>query len=376
MKLIFIKKNFLNYGGAENYMQSLVQRFRGKADIHIAAKKWAAVPGATFHKIGFLSLSSFLSTITFNMNVCREIKKIKADCVISFERTTCQDIYRAGEGCHIEWLRLRRIIDPWWKRYTFGINPLHIALLKIEEKAFRNTRLIIANSNMVKSQIINHYGIQGERIKVIYNGVDTKRFSPQNITRYRAQMRRELSISPEAKVILLVGSGFERKGVGTLIRAASVIRSGTGSNSDIRLIVAGRGDINKFKGIAGKYGIQDRVLFPGSVNEAEKIYAAADVFVLPTIYDPFSNATLEAMASGLPVVTTQNNGASELIREGEEGFVTEDATDYRTLAEKISIALSNQESMGNKAQLTAEKYPIEQAAEEFMKAISELMSGI
>jgi len=369
MKLIFIKKNFLIYGGAENYMKTLIGRFRGKADIHIMARKWAETPEAAFHRINSISLSSFLSMITFNLNVCREIKNIKADCIISFERTTCQDIYRAGEGCHIEWLRLRKKIDPWWKRYTFLINPLHIALLRLEKKAFSDTKLIIANSNMVKSQIINHYAVPEKKIKVIYNGVDIKKFSPQNTQIYRTQVRKELSISEDAKVVLFVGSGFERKGLGTLIRTASLIKS----EKNLRLLIIGRGNINKFKSIAKKYSIHNSILFLGARSDVEKLYAAADIFVLPTIYDPFSNATLEAMASGLPVITTRNNGVAELIRNGEEGFVLEDLTDYDTLAEKIGKALSSRESMGYKARLTAEKYPIEQAAEEFMKSISELI---
>ncbi|MDP3260500.1 MAG: glycosyltransferase family 4 protein [Thermodesulfovibrionales bacterium] len=369
MKLIFIKKNFLIYGGAENYMKTLIGRFRGKADIHIMARKWAETPETTFHRINSISLSSFLSMITFNMNVCRAIKKIKADCAISFERTTCQDIYRAGEGCHIEWLRLRRTIEPRWKRYTFLINPLHIALLRLEKKAFSDTKLIIANSNMVKSQIINHYAVPEKKIKVIYNGVDIKRFSPLNAEIYRARVRKELSISEDAEVILFVGSGFERKGLGTLIRAASLIKS----EKNLRLLIIGRGNINKFKSVAKKCGIQNSIIFLDAQSEVEKLYAAADIFALPTIYDPFSNATLEAMASGLPVITTRNNGVAELMQDGEEGFVLEDLTDCAALAEKIGKALSSRESMGYKARLTAEKYPIEQAAEEFMKSISGLI---
>ncbi|MBA3060199.1 MAG: glycosyltransferase family 4 protein [Nitrospirae bacterium] len=369
MKLIFIKKNFLIYGGAENYMKTLIDRFRGKADIHIMARKWAETPEATFHRINSISLSSFLSMITFNLNVCREIKHIQADCIISFERTTCQDIYRAGEGCHIEWLRLRRTIEPWWKRYTFLINPLHIALLRLEKKAFSDTKLIIANSNMVKSQIINHYAVPEKKIKVIYNGVDIKRFSPLNAEIYRTRVKKELSISEDAEVILFVGSGFERKGLGTLIRAASLIKSG----KNLRLLIIGRGNINKFKSMAKKCGIQNSIIFLDAQSEVEKFYAAADIFVLPTIYDPFSNATLEAMASGLPVITTRNNGVAELIQDGEEGFILEDLTDYAALAEKIGIALSSRESMGYKARLKAEEYPIEKVAEEFMKSISGLI---
>jgi len=368
MKLVFIKKNFLLYGGAENYMKTLLDRFRGKAGIHILAGQWTETPDATFHKINLLNLNSFLSTITFNLNVCREIKKIKADCVISFERTTCQDIYRAGEGCHIEWLSLRRMLDPWWKRYTFRLNPLHIALLKLEKKAFHNTKLIIANSNMVKSQIISHYAVPEEKISVIYNGVDTKRFSPVNTKTYGAQARKELAISEKTKVILFVGSGFERKGLGTLIRAVSLMKP-----EQLKLLVIGRGNIKKFKSAAKKYGIGDSILFLGSRRDVEKLYAAADLFVLPTIYDPFSNATLEAMASGLPVITTKNNGAAELIKDGEEGFILKDLTDYNDLAEKIGITLFSQESMGDKARLTAEKYPIEKAAAELMQVIISLL---
>jgi len=370
MKLIFIKKNFLIYGGAENYMKTLIDRFRGKAEIHIMARKWAETPEATFHRINSISLSSFLSMITFNLDVCREIKNTDADCIISFERTTCQDIYRAGEGCHIEWLKLRKTIDPRWKRFTFMINPLHIALLHLEKKAFSDTKLIIANSNMVKSQIINHYAVPEEKIKVIYNGVDIKRFSPLNTEIYRDQVRKELSISENAEVILFVGSGFERKGLGTLIRAASLIKF----KKNLMLLIIGRGNTHKFKSVAKKCGLQNSIIFLDARSEIEKLYAAADIFALPTIYDPFSNATLEAMASGLPAITTRNNGVAELIRNGEEGFVLEDLTDYTALAEKIGIALSSRESMGYKARLTAEKYPIEQVAEEFMKSISELIS--
>ncbi|MDO9289692.1 MAG: glycosyltransferase family 4 protein [Thermodesulfovibrionales bacterium] len=390
MKLIFIKKNFSVHGGAENYMKTLIAHLRDKADIHVVAKKWIESPGITFHRIDSLSLGSFLSTIAFNAGTCRKIKTLRADCVISFERTTCQDIYRAGEGCHREWLRLREMSEPFWKKYTFMINPLHIALLRIEKQLFSDTKIIIANSNMVKSQIIRHYSIPEEKIQVIYNGVDLKRFSPLNINRHRTQAREELSINKDTGLVLFVGSGFERKGLNTLLRAISLMsgsnikgnknnppsppfsKGGMGGFEDLKLLVIGKGNIKKFQSIAKKYGINDRVLFLGPQKEIEKFYAAADIFALPTIYDPFSNATLEAMASGLPVITTKNNGVSEIIQDGEEGFAIENPLDYNMLSEKIKSALAEHESMGRKARLRAEKFPIEKAAEEFIKIIEGL----
>jgi len=367
MKLIFIKKNFSVYGGAENYMKTLIGHLRDKADIHVIAKKWIEIPGIIFHKINPVSLGSFLSAILFNFSVCRKIKAFKFDCTISFERTTCQDIYRAGDGCHREWLRLREMVEPRWKIYTFMINPFHLALLRIEKKVFSDTKLIIANSNMVRSQIINHYNIPDKKIKVIYNGVDLKRFASMNAETYRAMVRKELLSDENTGIILFVGSGFERKGLEMLLRAISLIKT-----ENIRLIVIGKGNIKKFQSIAKKYGILDRVSFRGIQKEIEKFYAAADIFVLPTIYDPFSNATLEAMASGLPVITTRNNGASELIQNGKEGFVLENPLDFNLLAEEIKLGLAYRKTMGYRARLRAEEYPIEKAADEFMKAILEI----
>ncbi len=387
MKLIFIKKNFSVHGGAENYMKTLIARLSDKADIHVVAKKWIESPGITFHRIDSLSLGSFLSTIAFNAGTCRKIKTLSADCVISFERTTCQDIYRAGEGCHREWLRLREMSEPFWKKYTFMVNPLHIALLRLEKQLFSDTKIIIANSNMVKSQIIRHYSIPEEKIEVIYNGVDLNRFSPKNTELYRDKARQELSTGKDTKLILFVGSGFERKGLKTLLRAISLIsgssikgnknnppsppfsKGGMGGFEDLKLIVIGKGNIKKFNSIAKKYGVDDRVLFLGPQKEIEKFYAAADIFALPTMYDPFSNATLEAMASGLPVITTRNNGVSELIQDGEEGFAIENPLHYNMLAEKIKSALADRKAMGLKARAKAEKFPIEKAAEEFIKII-------
>ncbi|MDP3112458.1 MAG: glycosyltransferase family 4 protein, partial [Thermodesulfovibrionales bacterium] len=206
------------------------------------------------------------------------------------------------------------------------------------------------------------------------------------------QAREELSINKDTGLVLFVGSGFERKGLNTLLRAISLMsgsnikgnknnppsppfsKGGMGGFEDLKLLVIGKGNIKKFQSIAKKYGINDRVLFLGPQKEIEKFYAAADIFALPTIYDPFSNATLEAMASGLPVITTKNNGVSEIIQDGEEGFAIENPLDYNMLSEKIKSALAEHESMGRKARLRAEKFPIEKAAEKFIKIIVTIVS--
>lgn len=375
VRLAFIKKKFSIHGGAERYLQTLITHLKNEGhEIHIFSNKWTETDGIIFHKVNILPFGSFLSTLTFNINSRFTVCGLRwqgnqrfYDCVISFERTTSQDIYRAGEGCHAEWLKIRSEIEPFYKRLSFKINPLHITLLNLERKLFLNTKMIIANSKMVKEQIIKHYAIPEERTTVIYNGVDLKRFSPQNKDKWRKDVRNTLGISENSKVLLFVGSGFERKGLKTFINALPSI-----NDHNFKALIIGKGNTDKYRAIAKRLGVLRHTLFLGTQKEIEKFYAAADLFVLPTLYDPFSNATLEAMASGLPVITTKNNGAAELIKNGDEGFVMNDLFNSQELADKIILSLNNLKFMSEKASEKAAAFPIERAAQEFTTVIEQL----
>lgn len=364
MKIAFLKKSFNAFGGAENYLATLVMNLqRENHEIHILSSNWSKNPGVICHSIDTIPFNSTLSTLSFNRNVARALKILKPDRIISFERTTCQDIYRAGDGCHREWLRLRSMVEGKIKRFSFNINPLHRTLLSIEREIFSKTPIIVANSNMVKRQIINLYCVPEKRLRVIYNGVDLKRFSPENRSIWCDKLRAGYSIPLDMPLILFVGSDYERKGLSILLSSLS------GIDREIKLIVAGRGNTVRFQRIAERCGVNNRVIFAGPQRKIERFYAAADIFVLPTMYDPFSNATLEAMASGLPVITTRNNGMAELIKNGEEGFVLRDVLDSSELSKKINLAISDAPFMGALARKKAETQPIEKAASEFMDLI-------
>jgi UDP-glucose:(heptosyl)LPS alpha-1,3-glucosyltransferase len=368
MKLAFIKKKFSIHGGAERYLDTLIGQLKKAGhEIHVFSNQWTEEAGAIFHKVDVLPLGSFLSVVTFNSNTREALKRASGfDRVISFERTTCQDIYRAGEGCHAEWLEIRSKIEPLWKTLSFRINPLHRALLSIEKRLFSETGLIIANSAMVKEQIMKHYAVPEERIAVVYNGVDPVRFTPEN-QKLRGDVRRGLGIPEDSTLLLFVGSGFERKGLRTVISALSFLK-----NQNIRVLVIGRGNESRYRTLAGRAGISERIVFLGTRKEIEDFYAAADLFVLPTLYDPFSNATLEAMASGLPVITTKKNGAAELIGNGREGYVLNDLPDPRELADRISLSLGDLPGMGQRSREKAVQFSMERAAREFTEAIEKV----
>jgi UDP-glucose:(heptosyl)LPS alpha-1,3-glucosyltransferase len=371
MRLAFIKKKFFLHGGAERYMQTLLGELREEGhDIHIYADSWAEAPGFTFHHVDINSAISFLSVYSFSKNAAAALKREKYDCVTSFERTEYQDIFRAGDGCHRAWLAIRSAHEPAYRRLSFRLNPLHRYTLALEKRIFTETPLIVVNSEMVRAQITGYYNILGEKIVVAYNGVDLELFSPANREKWRGQVRASLGIDESDKVILFAGTGFKRKGIETLIKALpSVMSSG---NGNIITLVLGRDDSSRYMDIARKSGLGGKIIFLGVLPDIERFYAAADVFVLPTLYDPFSNACLEAMASGLPVVTTRNNGVSEIIGNGMEGFIAESAADPAELAEKIIRVLPESAVMGARARLKAEKFSIETASENFLGLIKKV----
>jgi UDP-glucose:(heptosyl)LPS alpha-1,3-glucosyltransferase len=358
MKIGFIKKRFTPYGGAEKYLASIIGRLNGEGhEIHLFASSWEPAEGVSVHTVKDVRFLSLLSVLSFNRNASKKVKETSLDCVVGFERTTCCDIYRAGDGCHREWLKIRRRVEGP-KGLSFGVNPLHLTLLRLEEEIFRKTKMVVANSGMVKRQIIDNYEVPESSVKVIYNGVDARRFSPESRIKWRSKVRKELSMPAGVPVILFVGSGFRRKGLDVLIKAMH------GVKHEARLIVIGRGD-------AGEYEKSDRVLFLGPRRDIERFYAMADLFVLPTLYDPFSNATLEAMSSGLPVVTTANNGAAELVAQGEEGYILDDMLSDSELAERVNSTVENLDAMGKKARRKAEGFPVDGAASEIIRLIKE-----
>ncbi|HMK64182.1 MAG TPA: glycosyltransferase family 4 protein, partial [Thermodesulfobacteriota bacterium] len=191
-----------------------------------------------------------------------------------------------------------------------------------------DTKFFIANSQRGKKEILSHYRVSPEKIKVIYSAVPPV-LPPNHFPESREEAKPE-------KIILFVGSGFSRKGLYFLIRALPLM----GEESTPRLMVVGRGDLKKAGRLAERLGVLNKISFIGPVSDVAPYYQQAKVFVLPSIYEPFSNACLEAMAFGLPLVTTEMNGAAEDIQAGVNGFAVPDPADPVALSTAIRQALT------------------------------------
>ncbi len=330
MKIALIRRRYSPHGGVEKYVDRLSQKLLALGhEVHLFSTEWPQRPGLVLHPLPLFRGPGLIKLFHFNRKVEKAVDRKAFEVVQSFEKTACQDIYRAGEGCHREWIRQRAKYESLLKRMGAAVNPFHWLTLALERRLFErsDTRFFIANSQRGRQEILSHYRTAPEKIKVIYNAVEL----PSESAAPAGAVRRE----GEEMILLFVGSGFRRKGLYFLIGALPAVLK----ECKVHLIVVGEGDQGKAARLAARLGVSRRVSFIGPVKDPGPYYQEADVFVLPSLYEPFSNACLEAMSRGLPVVTTEMNGASEALRAGENGVVVRDPADLNGLAQAVIQAL-------------------------------------
>ena len=336
LNIALIRQRYTDFGGAERFVANAVEALRQEgAQLTLVTRQWKPDGNGRPLICNPFYLGSVWRDWSFSRCVCDTLKKYSFDLVQSHERIACCDLYRAGDGVHREWLKQRRRSMGFLGRLGIALNPYHRYTLAAERKLFASPRLkaVICNSRMVKKEIQHHFGVPEDKLHVIYSGVDTAAFHPGLKTLHRESVRAHYAIPPEAPLFLFVGSGFERKGVGTLLAAFAEL-----PGKPYLMVVGKDKHLDRFQRRAKQLGIENRVRFTGGQTDTRPFYGAADVFVLPTRYDPFPNAALEAFASGLPVITSTKSGAAELIENGKNGYVC-DALDESCLALSMRAVL-------------------------------------
>jgi UDP-glucose:(heptosyl)LPS alpha-1,3-glucosyltransferase len=267
-----------------------------------------------------LLVPSFLKPLYFSKKLCQMNKN---SIYFSLERVVCPDIYRAGDGVHKEWMEIKR------SKKTSLIKLKDLVYLYLEKRCFLNAKKIVANSEMVKKSIINYYDIPEAKIDVIYNGFDTKEFDKQSA---KDVLQKEFGLDEHTKIILFVGNGFFRKGVSSLIELVSKL-----DYENIATFIVGKDrEMQKYKKLADRS--QKRFFFLGEKKDVEPYYKGSDIFIFPTLYEPFSNATLEAMAYECATFTTDFNGVYEII---DEEFFRLDLDKLDICAKRIDALLND-----------------------------------
>jgi UDP-glucose:(heptosyl)LPS alpha-1,3-glucosyltransferase len=336
MRIALVHMRHAQAGGTERYLNQLAGHLAARGDevtIVCRSREEAPHPAVRFALLRPLALGAAWRMSSFAKAVEEHVRGARYELVYGLGKGWAQDVVRLGGGLHATYLELaHEATRAGWKRFLPGSELKHKLALAAEARALRSPQLvrIVVNAKMVQHDAMARYDLPEERFRLVYNGVDLERFHPRRRATDGAALRKANSIEPDAPVVLFLGSGYGRKGLDRVLEAFAELRRGRPS---ARLMVAGYDSQQaSFERRAADLGLTEAVRFLGGRRDAEVCFAAADVYVLPTRYDPFANTTLEALASGLPVITTRGNGAHELIEERVHGSVLESADDELGLA--------------------------------------------
>lgn len=279
------------------------------------------------------------------------------------------DIFRPSGGTVLGTRRQKlarfrlSLMRPLWRLWTW-LHLRHRAAAANEKRLYSQTDPplhFIAQSRLVRDDMRRYYDVPDERIHIIANGVDAAKFSPEQCRPLRQAARREWNVADDEVCFVFVGHAFLRKGIRELMDAARILKR---QGRRFRVLFVGRPQRNLALPrylLARLHGCRDKVVFTGEVRPVLRAYAAADVFVLPTWYDPCANVVFEAAGCGLPVITTRFNGAAEPITEGVEGFVLDTPADTAALADRMARLFDAdlRARMGTAARAMAERFTVE-----------------
>ena len=332
MRIGLIYHQFTPRGGLEGYLLEFCKRLCAAGhDLHIVAAE--VEPnlehdlGATIHRIPLVQGSALLRIWQFERAAAQLVSELPVDVSIGFGRTTTHDLHRAGGGCHHVYSQLL----PPWKRWGLK-NQLE---LKLERELYTSgrTKLFVVNSSEVAKQVHAAYGTAENRFRVIHTAVDTERFCPSpERALLRTKICEHLKSDPARPAFLFVSLSHRRKGLDALLKAWGGV--------DADLWIVGKALNFRYRTLIANYGLKSKVRVIGASSEISLLYQAADWFIHPTLYDACANTVLQSMACGLPGLISAQDGAIDLIRDGENGFLLPKPTDAEDVRNIVNKALS------------------------------------
>lgn len=368
MKIAVIRKECsFRRGGAERYCANLCRCLADMGhEVYVVARECDTDihPHVRHVPVKVSNRSSAARNRSFHLNSQRALRQLTVDRVYALSRTFPADAFRVSDPLHAAWMDIR--YPGRLRRFLEHLNPRHRAILELERAICdaRNTRAIITNSIWAKTRLLDLYAFPTKRIHVVYNGVDLDRFSPG-----RPEAGGEGPLR-----LLFVAQDFSRKGLGFVVEALARLSA---SGVDCRLKVVGRDDPRPFRLQADRSGVTGLIDFAGPSRQVENCYRTSDLLVFPTLSDPFANVCLEALACGLPVMTTNNNGAAEVLDEGRTGYVLPaDRSIASLIADRVrkfaALSVTQRRSMARQSRETAERFTIRRNAEKTLAVLASL----
>lgn len=347
MNIAFCYESVLpSRGGCETYISDLSRRLiADRHDVHLYACRWdaSALPAQMhYHALPAVGGPRFLRPWRFANACLRELAKNKHDVTVGFDKTFGQDVLYPQGGLHAasaahNLCKFSSALTRTLARVLKSVDVAHWSYSRLERRQYLGDAqpLIVVNSFMVRDHFARYYSIAKEQLHVVRSAIDPERFPEHDRLKLAHENRALWGIAPNEVVALHAAMNYRLKGLEPLLRSVACLFGRPEYRArppSFRLLVVGNSNTRKYERLAGRLGIREKVVFAGHCPEMRRAYFAADFLVHPTFYDPCSLVVLEALACGLPVITTRANGASELLHPLQEGYVIDDPHDHDHLA--------------------------------------------
>lgn len=319
-------------GGAETYVVDLCQhlvRLGHKVDLY--AESWregALPPEVQCVRVAVEGKTRTARIRSFARNSEQALENAAHDCTVGLINTWHHDVIIPQGGVHQGSLEANAKRFPAGFRrtlYRLGkmANPKFWTYQAIERKQYDPQRpvRVIAVSHMVKGHLQEYHNLPRSRIHVIPNAIDADRLRVDQPAANRCAFRNKVGLNPNDLVGLFVGHNFALKGLEPLLRALAERKRLDPGGRPVHLLVCGGGKVPAYRRLADSLGLAQTVHWMGYTPDIRPCFWSSDFFVLPTYYDPCSLVVFEALACGLPVITTSCNGAGEVMTDGREGYI-------------------------------------------------------
>jgi len=328
-------------GGLEQWSAQFAHRMvqRGH-EVHVASCRFG--PQVNEWPIVRHPLEGVRSMLAFAQAAERTMRPLALDVVHDMGAGWYCDVFQPHGGSRRAVDEQKLLLWPAWmrpiKRTVNRWLPKQREFETLMARQYVNDgRILLALSQRVAGDFRQRHGMAVEQIRVIPNGVDTERFTPDNRPVWREAVRYRLGVDEDTLLLFIAAHNFPLKGVPMLLRAMHRL---TRQRRPVHLLVAGGKRLRRANREAARLGVTSAVTFIGAVEDTAPLYAAADVYVQPTFYDPCSLVVLEALAAGLPVITSQYNGVAELLTDGGDGCVLDDPADVDAFLARLEPLFS------------------------------------
>jgi UDP-glucose:(heptosyl)LPS alpha-1,3-glucosyltransferase len=361
MKIGVVIPKYGLVGGAESFSYELTERLalRDGLEVHVFANKWRQGKSPViFHKVSRIGFPRFLRQISFAYSANRKILSTNCDLIHSHDRIFCADIFTMHGIPHSTWIKEAR---------RKHLSLFDRSLIWLEKKTLENSRMhaVLPVSTLVRDELLKSYNIPESRLEVVHPGISEERFSGLDRQVCRNVIRSHHGLSEKDIVILFVGMNFEIKRLDLVIRGTAELIAKDKRFQCLKVLAVGKGETKRYQTLANDLGISGHIIFAGVSSDVEKYYLAGDIFAMPSVFDTFGIAVLEAMFAGLPIIISSKVGAKDLMESGVQGFVLGENPDIFEFSRCIEFLIINENrmKMGENARKTAESYTWDRVAD-------------